>query len=130
MKETDCKEKGLSNCEFEQGILTSSKFGFVYSALQVPMRVFQIYITTGTSSKEEMKLNDNPTVKFAGWVDTIFHGLMGIWFAYLTLTRGLSNFLGGSESTYFDWFAIAATMLQFTGDVSYLLYLDKTLNII
>ena len=94
------------------------------------MRGFQVYITTATSSKEERKLNDNPTVKFVGWVDTIFHGLMGTWFTYMTLTRGLSDFLGGTESTYFDLFAIAATILQFTGGVSYLLYLDKTLNII
>jgi hypothetical protein len=85
------------------------------------MRFFEVYITTTTSPSEEMKLNDNKTVKFVAWVDTIFNGLMAIWFTYLTLGRGLSKFIGGTPSTYFDVLAIFGTFLQLIGDVSYMI---------
>ena len=49
---TSCTDSGktIAQCQFYQGLLTSSKFGFIYSSLQVPMRMFQIFITT-TSTK-------------------------------------------------------------------------------
>lgn len=122
--------KTVTQCSYYDGMLSSSKFALLATALSAPMRIFQVWLTTAPTQDEEHWIGGDRYVQLISGLDSVFQGVLLLSLFVTFVSRGISNFLGGTSNIFFDLFVMLLSAIQLTADVSYLVYLQKVLNVI
>ena len=122
--------KTLAQCAYNDGMATSSKWGLITTTLSVPIRIVQLWLTTAPDETEEHTLGSNRYLQLIVGLDTIIQGVSLLSLFVTFCYRGISDFLGDTPNVFFDLFVLLLNAIQLTSDVSYLVYLQTTLNVL